>query len=234
MPGQAHGCVVGGRHQKRRGWEKWLILHGQRGKERPSLCDIAPYAGDRSELITSTLCRTNGASSPEKPRRFFQTTAGVQQRFFTGNLDTHIDIPIGFQVIDHHVRKVVNIDDDFPDSKARSRSIVISNSVRPATSTSAFGRVLVKAAIARSQTGGQNHGLHLPRDSNAICRSIRPHRLFPGNVWPIARQNTTDRCCPPVQPNDTIKLLNPRLWYAFTLASTSDRTFAKNWCELSC
>src|ERR1700751_3035943 len=44
----------------------------------------------------------------------------------------------------------------------------------------------------------------------------------------------TERCWPPVHPNEIIKFLKWRRWYSATLASTSDSTLAKNWCPLSC
>jgi hypothetical protein len=53
----------------------------------------------------------------EKPGGFFQAAAGVQQNVFAGNFDAHAEVFVGFEVVGDHVGEVVDVNDDFGDTK---------------------------------------------------------------------------------------------------------------------
>src|SRR4030095_15422186 len=50
-------------------------------------------------------------SFSKKPGSFLYTAAGIQQHFFTGDFNTHSEIVFRFQILNHHVREMVDVDD---------------------------------------------------------------------------------------------------------------------------
>src|SRR4051812_34412803 len=89
-----------------------------------------------------------------------------------------------------------------------------------------LGPIVGQWAQACAKSCRQDHGLHFPRVSRLIWRRATSTPDFPLRCLASSSAKKTDRCCPPVQPNETMRLLNPRRWYPVTLASTSDMTFA--------
>ena len=68
----------------------------------------------------------------------------------------------------------------------------------------------IASLLYDAKAGGQNHRLHLPRFSNPRCRTTTSTPLVLRKCFANSSARYTDRCCPPVQPNDTIRLLKPR------------------------
>jgi putative hemolysin len=61
-----------------------------------------------------------------------------------------------------------------------------------------------------TKAGGQNHCLHLSMFSNSRCSTTTSTPALPRKRRANCSARYTERCWPPVQPNDTIKLLKPR------------------------
>ena len=72
-----------------------------------------------------------------------------------------------------------------------------------------LGPVVGERLQARAQAGGQNHRLHRPIFSNSICRTITSTPLA-RRCFTNSSARYTERCWPPVQPNETIRFLKPR------------------------
>src|ERR1035438_7087143 len=91
---------------------------------------------------------------------FFQTASGIEQNIFARNVDVHAEIVIHFQVIDHFVAKMVDVDNYVSNSKrakTRERNFQESASVDFHQS---FGAVVSKRTKARAEPSGQDHRLH--------------------------------------------------------------------------
>src|SRR5215467_13781891 len=73
-----------------------------------------------------------------------------------------------------------------------------------------LGAIVGEWTQARTEARGQNHRFHLPAFSNSRCRTTTSTPFFPRKRFANCSAKYTERCCPPVQPNDTIKLLKPR------------------------
>jgi len=97
----------------------------------------------------------------EKPGGFFQAAAGVEQKIlFAGNFDVHAEIVAGFQVVDDRVREVMDVDDDFVDTKrakARERDFEQRAAI---DFDQGFGTPVGERAQARAEAGGEDHCLH--------------------------------------------------------------------------
>ena len=52
----------------------------------------------------------------KEPSRLFQSASGIEQVLFTGHLYPCAEVPVCRKVVHHHVREVVNVDDDFVDA----------------------------------------------------------------------------------------------------------------------
>jgi hypothetical protein len=54
----------------------------------------------------------------EEPGGFFEPATGVEQEIvFAGNFNAHAEIVAGLEVVDDHVREVMDVDDDFGDAE---------------------------------------------------------------------------------------------------------------------
>ena len=73
-----------------------------------------------------------------------------------------------------------------------------------------LGPIISERPQARAETGGQVHRLHLPRFSSSRCRTITSTPLLRRKYLANCSARYTERCCPPVQPKDTIRFLKPR------------------------
>src|SRR5581483_9346133 len=70
--------------------------------------------------------------------------------------------------------------------------------------------VIGQRTQARTQPGSQNHGFHWASFSSSKCRNLTS---TPAQLWKCfasASARYTERCCPPVHPKETVRLLKPR------------------------
>ena len=206
-------------------------------------------------LITSTLCRMNGLVASrrifqKKPGSLLQSAASIEQFVFSRNFDAHPEVIIPpsdtrppCRQSDAHSQSLRAL------QTSRSRDSVISSSVRPPTSTSAFGRSFVSG---RSR---------VPSPAARIMLSSPFSLRHPGLLPPSSRSSPISRCSPALNSPTSIpsaqplrhllrqkyramlsartaerhhQMLEATARLLFTLASTSDITLARNWCTLSC
>src|SRR3984893_11277056 len=96
----------------------------------------------------------------EKPSGFFQATSGVKQLLLARDFDAHAEVVVLFQVVNHHVGKVMDIDNDVVNPKfaqARERDL----EQRAAMDfDQRFGTMVGERPQARAEAGGENHRFH--------------------------------------------------------------------------
>src|SRR5271154_7480672 len=97
-----------------------------------------------------------------------------------------------------------------------------------------FGTVVGQWPQPGSKTRGEDHCPHLPIFSRSMCRTMTSTPLRARRRLASCSARKTERCCPPVHPNETIRFSKPRRRYSLTLESTRESTPARNWCTLSC
>src|ERR1017187_3591381 len=78
-----------------------------------------------------------------------------------------------------------------------------------------FRAIVGERPQTRAEAGGKDHGFHSPGFSssslsNSRCRNTTSIPFLPRKCFASCSARYTERCCPPVQPNDTIRFLNPR------------------------
>src|SRR5882724_820808 len=73
-----------------------------------------------------------------------------------------------------------------------------------------FGAIVGERTEPGAETGGQDHGFHRPCFSISTCRTATSRPLRPRKRLANCSAKYTERCCPPVQPKDTIRFLKPR------------------------
>src|SRR5262245_8976253 len=146
----------------------------------------------------------------EKPARLLQSSTGIEQRLFAGNLNVHPKVVVCFQVLNNHVREVMDIDDHSIDT-ACAQTLKSDLQQRAACDFHQCLRTAVgEWPEARSKTCSQHHRFHFPRLSRARCRTTTSSPGLPRKCLASCSAKYTDRCCPPVQPNETIRFLKPR------------------------
>jgi hypothetical protein len=97
----------------------------------------------------------------KEPGGFFQAAAGIKQEIvFAGNFNAHSEIVAGFQVIDDHVREVMDVDDDVVDAK-RAQARESDFEERAASDfDEGLGARVGEGTQARAKAGGKDHGFH--------------------------------------------------------------------------
>ena len=146
----------------------------------------------------------------EKPAGLLQSSAGIEQRIFAGNLNVHPKVFLCFQVLNNHVREVMYIDDHSIDTGC-AQTLERDLQQRAARDFHQCLRTAVgERPESRSKTCSQHHRLHFPRLSKARCRTTTSSPGLPRKCLASCSAKYTDRCCPPVQPNETIRFLKPR------------------------
>src|SRR5207245_9898641 len=101
----------------------------------------------------------------KKVGSLFQPAASIQQRLLARDRNPHAEVVVGFQVFHNHVGEVMHVDDHLANSKViqtRERDL---QQGAAADFHQRLGTTVGKRPQARAQTGGQNHGFHLPRFS---------------------------------------------------------------------
>src|SRR5579871_3622667 len=160
--------------------------------------------------------------SLKKPGCFLQAAAGIEQDFFARNLDPNPEIVVLLKELDHLIREVVHIYDDlanFKGDQAPKRNL---QHRLPSDFHQRLRTIISERSQPRTETSSQNHCPHrlafsASAFSNAIlsssrCTTTTSTPLRPRNRFATCSARYTERCWPPVQPNDTIKFLKPRRW----------------------
>src|SRR5882724_686372 len=125
-------------------------------------------------------------------------------------------------MVDDHVSIVMNIDDDVVNAELAQASESDFQQRSSADFNQRFGAVIGQRTQTRTQACSQHHGFHRPRFSS----SIFSNSIFSNSMWrsttstpSFARRclascsaRYTERCWPPVQPKEAVRLLKPRLW----------------------
>src|SRR5205085_4235881 len=140
---------------------------------------------------------------------------------FARDFNMHAEVVVGLQKIQDHTSKMMHIDDHLADSggpQARECNLQQRASVH---FHQGLGTIIGKGPQARAQSGGQNHGFHLPSFSSPRCRTTTSTPFLPRKCSASCPAIYTERCFPPLQPKETIRLLNLRSWQLLPRASTS-------------
>ena len=113
-----------------------------------------------------------GGILQEEPGGFFEAAAGVEQDLFAGDFDAHAEVFVGFQIVDDHVGKVVDVDDDFGDAEGAQAGEGDFEQGAAGDFDEGFGASVGERAKARAEAGGEDHGSH----TGASIRSARLRR----------------------------------------------------------
>lgn len=97
----------------------------------------------------------------EEPGGFFQAAAGVQQEIvFARNFDAQAEIVVRLQVGDDHVRKVMDIDDNFVHAETVKTREGDFKKRAAGDFDQRLGARVGKRTEARAEAGGEDHGFH--------------------------------------------------------------------------
>ena len=206
------------------------VLHSQRGEggvfgvECGQAREIE-VAEDIDVVQEERLLRACGGIEKER-RGVLQATAGVQQLLFARDFDVHAEVAVGFEVLDDHNRVVMDVDDDIAHAESAQAEEGDLQQGAAGDGDQRLGAVIGEGPQARAQAGGKNHRLHWPSFSvtafsgsvfssaifsSSMCRTATSTPLKPRRCFASCSARYTERCWPPVQPNETIRLLKPRL-----------------------
>src|SRR5579864_580502 len=157
----------------------------------------------------------------KEPCSFFEPAAGVEQEVFARDLNTHAEIVLLLQIINYHVGKVMQVDDHFADSKLLEAAKRDLEQRVSGHFHQGFRAIVGERAKAGAEAGREDHRPHRTAFSAALfsaailsnsrCCTTTSTPLFPRSRFATCSARYTERCCPPVHPNDTIRFLNPRL-----------------------
>src|SRR5579859_7883208 len=111
----------------------------------------------------------------------------------------------------------MHVDDHIADPKVAKAGECDFQHSAPADFNQCFRAIVSERTKPRAQAGSQHHGLHWPAFSNSIFsnsmwRTTTFTPGFPRKWLANCSARYTERCWPPVQPKDTVRLLKPRLW----------------------
>ena len=171
-------------------------------------------------LRTSTLCRRKGSSAcsdrRERNGAAFFSPPPVSSR--TSSREISICMPKlswALQIVDNHVGEVMDVDDDIVDAEGAQAGQRDFEQGAAGDFDQRFGAIVGERTQARAEAGGQNHRLHsgsvllqfaMTQTTSTPLRSRR--------CCANCSARKTERCWPPVQPNETIRCLKPRRWYS--------------------
>ena len=116
-------------------------------------------ADDVDVVEEERLVETSGIVE-EKPGGFFQAAAGVQQNVFAGDFDAHVEVFVGFQIVDDLVGEVVDVDDGFGDAEGAQAGESDFEKGVAGEFDERFGAIVGERAEARAEAGGEDHGFH--------------------------------------------------------------------------
>jgi len=101
-----------------------------------------------------------GGILKKEPAGFLEAATGVEQDFFAGDFEAHAEIVVGFQVVGNHVRKVMDIDDDFGDAEGAQAGEGDFEQGATGNLDKGFGSSVGEGAEASAQAGGEDHRFH--------------------------------------------------------------------------
>src|ERR1035437_584612 len=166
----------------------------------------------------------------KEPRCFLEAAAGVEQNVFARNFNSHPKVVVLLQIINNHVGKVMHVDDHFANPKL-AQAVECDLQQRVTSHFHECFRAFVgERTQSRTEAGSQNHGLHCPARSglarsgssfsapgasgsifsSSRCLTTTSMPFRPCRRFATCSAKYTERCCPPVHPNDTMRFLNPR------------------------
>ena len=124
----------------------------------------------------------------------------------------HAEIVVGFQIIDNHVREVMRIDNHLAHAKGAQAGEGDLQQRTAGNFTSALGRSSVsgRRRVPRPAARIMAFIDFCRIFSSPICRTTTSTPPLPRKCFANCSARYTERCWPPVQPNDTIRLLKPR------------------------
>jgi hypothetical protein len=109
---------------------------------------------------------------------FFQATTGIEQRVFAGNFDVQSKVVVFLQVVQHHVRKVVNVDDDIGYPKTSQAGNNDFEQRAAPNFHQGFGPAVGQRPEASPKARCQDHGLHCARFSRSRWRTTISSPFF--------------------------------------------------------
>ena len=146
----------------------------------------------------------------KKASGFLQAAAGVQQDLLARNFNAHAEVIVAPQIGDDHIGKVMHVDNHFANPKGvQTRERDLQHGAA-GDFYQRLGAIVGEGPQSRAEAGGQDHRFHWPILSNSRCRTTTSTPLLPRKRFASCSARYTERCWPPVQPNDTIRLLKPR------------------------
>ena len=172
-------------------------------------------------LITSTLWTMKGScglrAGIKKERcRLLQAPARVKQYILARDLNTHAEVPAGLEVFNNHVCEMMDVHYHFVHAKDVQAFEGDLEECAAGNRDQCLGTIIGERAQPRAKPGGEYHRLHLLTLSgwlilsSAIWRTITSTPLVPRKCFANCSARNTERCWPPVQPNETIRFLKPR------------------------
>ena len=156
------------------------------------------------------------AATRQEVGSLFQAATGVEENFFAGNLEAHIEVAIGGEVARYLIGEVVDINDYVDDAAGFETKKREFEEGVPGDFNQRLGTIVRERTKSRAQAGCEDHPLQDATFSGkffsiSTCRTrtSTPSRVRRCCANCSARK--TERCCPPVQPKETMRLANPRL-----------------------
>src|ERR1035437_1486493 len=124
----------------------------------------------------------------------------------------HAEVIVDFQVLENQVGKVVDIDNHFATPNRAQASQRDLQHRAPSDFHQRLRAIAGEWPQSLAEACRQNHRFHLPRFSNSRCCTTTSTPFLPRKCLANCSARYTERCWPPVQPNDAVKLLKPRRW----------------------
>src|SRR2546422_2216943 len=148
------------------------VLNSECG-QRPSVAVILRHAVeiDRTDHV-DVMQQERLRVVAEKPAGLLQSSAGIEQRFFAGNLNVHPKVVLCFQVLNDHVREVMYIDDHSIDTGC-AQTLERDLQQRAARDFHQCLRTAVgERPKARSKTRSEEHTSELQSRLHLVCRLL--------------------------------------------------------------
>src|SRR5262249_4983353 len=146
----------------------------------------------------------------KKPPGLLQSAACIEQYILTRYLNVHSEISVRFQIFDHGIGEMMHIDDHVVNAEFAQPGKCDFQECSAGDFDERFWPVVGERPKPRAEPGGKDHRLHFPRVSSPMWRTITSTPDFSCRCFARRSAKNTERCCPPVQPKDTVKLLKPR------------------------
>ena len=111
----------------------------------------------------------------------------------------------------------MDVDDDFGDAEGAQAGESDFEESAAGEFDEGLGAIVGERTEARAEAGGKDHGFHwsdfrLPSFSSSRWRTEISRPFLARKRFDNCSARKTERCWPPVQPNETIRFLKPRCW----------------------